>query len=106
MIHITGKAEAVLRDSFKEKGVAQIRIFLQTSGSLGSSLAIVEDEPKESDDVITVSGFTMLIDKELHKKTKDVTIRYTTFGAVPGFKIDSEVPVGDRSGGGSASCGC
>lgn len=66
---------------------------------------MVLDEPKETDDVYEINGFTMLIDKELHTATKDVTVDYVNYGMGSGFKVTSEVPV--SSGGGcSPSCSC
>ncbi len=66
---------------------------------------MVLDEPKESDDVFKINSFTMLIDKELHEKTKDVTVDYVSYGMGSGFRVTSEVPVGG-GGGCSPSCSC
>ena len=41
---------------------------------------MVLDEPKETDDVYKINGFTMLVDKELHEKTKDITVDYVSYG--------------------------
>lgn len=68
-------------------------------------MAMVLDEPKETDDVFAVNSFTMLMDKDLHKMTKDVTVDYVVYGMGSGFKVTSEVPVGG-SGGCSSSCSC
>jgi len=66
---------------------------------------MVLDEPKETDDVYKINGFTMLVDKELHEQTKDITIDYVSSGMGSGFRVASEIPVG--SGGGcSPSCSC
>jgi Fe-S cluster assembly iron-binding protein IscA len=59
---------------------------------------MVLDEPKETDDVYEVNSFTMLVDKDLHKKTKDITVDYVSYGMGSGF------PVG--GGGCSPSCSC
>ena len=67
---------------------------------------MVLDEPKESDDVFKVNGFTMFMDKDLHAQTKDVTVDYVTYGMGSGFKVTSEVPVGGGGGCGSGSCSC
>ncbi len=66
---------------------------------------MVLDEPKETDDVYEINGFTMLVDKELHEKTKDITIDYASYGMGSGFRVASEIPVGSGSGC-SASCSC
>ena len=66
---------------------------------------MVLDEPKETDDVFKVNGFTMLVDKELLQTTKDITVDYVVYGMASGFKISSEVAVGG-GGGCSPSCSC
>jgi iron-sulfur cluster assembly protein len=64
---------------------------------------MVLDEPKENDEVYSINGFTMLIDKELLGQTKEVTVDYVTYGMGSGFRVSSEVPVG---GGGGCGSGC
>ena len=105
MIYVSEKAEDVLKDYFKEKQITPIRIFLQTGGWAGPSLAMVLDEPKETDDVYKINGFTMLVDKELHEKTKDITVDYVSYGMGSGFRVASEIPVSTGSGC-SPSCSC
>ena len=61
---------------------------------------MVLDEPKETDDVYKINGFTMLVDKELHEKTKDITVDYVSYGMGSGFRVASEMPVG---GGGEGA---
>ena len=107
MIHVSEKAEDVLKDYFKEKEITPIRVFLQTGGWAGPSLAMVLDEPKQTDDVYQVNGFTMMVDKDLHVKTKDITIDYVSYGMGSGFRVASEIPIsGGKSGGCSSSCSC
>ncbi len=67
---------------------------------------MVLDEPKETDDVYKVNGFTMLVDKELHGKTKDITVDYVSYGMGSGFRVVSEVAVSSGGGGCSPSCSC
>jgi Fe-S cluster assembly iron-binding protein IscA len=68
---------------------------------------MVLDEPKETDDVYKVNGFTMLVDKGLHEKTKDITVDYVSYGMGSGFRVVSEVAVSSGGGGGcSPSCSC
>ena len=66
---------------------------------------MVLDEPKETDDVYQINGFTMLVDKELHEKTKDITVDYVSYGMGSGFRVASEIPV-STGGGCSSSCSC
>ena len=66
---------------------------------------MVLDEPKESDEVFKVNGYTMVMDKNLHEATKNVTVDYVNYGIRAGFQITSEVPVAGGSGCAS-SCSC
>lgn len=63
---------------------------------------MVLDEPKEKDQVFKVNGFTMLVDDNLMKMTKDITVDFVDSGMRSGFTVTSEVPIG---GGGGGSCG-
>jgi Fe-S cluster assembly iron-binding protein IscA len=67
---------------------------------------MVLDEPKDADDVYHLNGFTMMIDKDLHKTTKDVTIDYVVYGMGSGFRVSSEVPITGSKSGCSSSCSC
>lgn len=65
---------------------------------------MVLDEPKDSDDVFKVNGFTMVVDKDLLEQTKSVTVDYVTYAMGSGFKVTPEVAI---SGGGCGSgCSC
>jgi iron-sulfur cluster assembly protein len=65
---------------------------------------MVLDEPKDSDEVFKINGFTMLVDKELHNRTKDVTVDYVVYGVGSGFRVTAEVPI--STGGCTPSCSC
>lgn len=68
---------------------------------------MVLDEPKESDEVFTVNDFTLVIDKDLHQSTKEVTVDYVLRGGNSGFQVTSEVPVNaGASACSSTSCSC
>jgi iron-sulfur cluster assembly protein len=64
---------------------------------------MVLDEPKETDEVFNINGFTMLMDKELIAQTRDVTIDYGMEGCGAGFRLTSEIPIASGCG---ASCSC
>ncbi len=106
MINVSEKAQSVLKDYFKEKEITPIRVFLQTGGCSGPSLAMVLDEPKDSDDVFEINGFTMLVDKELHQKTQEITVDYVSYETGSGFKLTSAVAVGGGGCGGGCSSSC
>ncbi len=69
-------------------------------------MAMVLDEPKETDDVYKINGFTMMIDKGLHETTKNVAVDYVIYGMGSGFRVTSEIPVSGGGGGCSPSCSC
>jgi len=51
----------------------------------------------------------MLVDKDLHEKTKDITVDYVSYGMGSGFRVASEIPIAGAGGGGggcSPSCSC
>ncbi|MGC9195488.1 MAG: IscA/HesB family protein [Syntrophobacteraceae bacterium] len=102
MIYLSEKAEDVLKDHFKDKAITPIRIFLQTGGCAGQSLALVLDEAKATDDVYQINGFTMIIDKKLHERTKDITVDYVSNVVGSGFRMEADIPVG----GCGCSCSC
>jgi iron-sulfur cluster assembly protein len=56
--------------------------------------------------VYKINGFTMLVDKDLHEKTKDITVDYVSYGTGSGFRVASEIPVSPGGGGCSPSCSC
>jgi len=66
---------------------------------------LVLDEPKESDTVFKVNGYTMIMDKDLQESTKEVTVDYVNYGIRAGFQVTSQVPVAGGGGCGS-SCSC
>jgi Fe-S cluster assembly iron-binding protein IscA len=65
---------------------------------------MVLDEPRETDEVFSVNGFTMLMDRDLSTQTKDVTVDYGMHGCGSGFKLTSEVPIAGAGTGASCSC--
>ncbi len=103
MINISEKAQSVLKEYFEGKEITPIRVFLQTGGCSGASLAMALDAAKDSDDVYAVNGFTMIVDKELHQMTRDITVDYVSYSTGSGFALTSEVSVG---GGGGCGGGC
>ena len=63
---------------------------------------MVLDEPKETDEVFTVNGFTILMNKDLNEQTRDVTIDYGMFGCGTTFRLTPEIPIE----GSKSSCSC
>jgi len=65
---------------------------------------MVLDEPRDTDDVFHVNGFTLVIDQGLHEQTRDVTVDYKTHYLGSSFEVTSEIPVG--GGACAPSCSC
>lgn len=65
---------------------------------------MVLDEPKETDEVFSINGFTMLVDKDLMGMTKEITVDFVNYGMGSGFKLSSAVSVGGGACGTSCSC--
>ena len=62
------------------------------------------DEPKKTDEVYEVEGFTYLIDKEFMEKAKPIKVDFIEVG----FKLTSAIDFGAGGCGGcgtSGSCG-
>jgi len=70
-------------------------------------LRLALDEPKATDDSFKQGDISFIIDKELSKKTGDITIDFVDAGYQSGFTISSTNPIGMGGGcpsGGSCSC--
>jgi len=63
---------------------------------------MVLDEPKETDDVFEVDGFTYIVDKGLMKEAKDISVDFVEQGMRSGFLISSQLPQSNSCG----SCSC
>ncbi len=66
---------------------------------------MVLDEPRETDEVFKLNGFTMLVEKSLLDQAKGFTIDYVDYGIRSGFTINSQVNV-TGAGGCGTSCSC
>jgi len=62
-------------------------------------LAMALDEPRDTDNVYKVDGFTYIVDKELFEKAKPIKVDF----AITGFKIDCAMDFGPASACGSCS---
>lgn len=57
------------------------------------------DEPKESDTVYEIDGFTYIVDREFMEKAQPIKVDFTEMG----FKLDSGIDFGAKSG--CSGCG-
>lgn len=100
MFTLTQEAKKQLDSYFADKEKSPIRIFLASGGCSGPSLSLALDDPKDSDDVFPVEGYTFLVEKELMAKAKPVTVDLSYMG----FEVRSSMQF--ESGGGCGSCSC
>ena len=68
MINVTKPAQEQVRMYFEGKEIAPIRIFLNSGGCGGPSLAMALDEKKDTDAVFTFDDIEYIIDKDLLEK--------------------------------------
>lgn len=99
MVTVTQPAKAQLDQYFSQNEKAPIRIFLSGGGCSGPKLALALDDPKDSDDVFDVEGYSFVVDKELLGQATPLTVDF----ACSGFSIDSSLELG---GGGCGGCSC
>ncbi len=98
MIELTDSAKEQIDEYFNGKEPSPVRIFLNSGGWGGPSLAMALDEPKETDDVYDVKGHKLVVDKEFMKQAQTIKVDFSGMG----FKIDSKIDFGQSDCG---SCG-
>nr|WP_320013978.1 IscA/HesB family protein [uncultured Desulfobacter sp.] len=102
MINVSKPAQEQVRTYFEGKKIEPIRIFLNTAGCGGPSLAMALDEKKETDDVFTFDDVEYIIDKDLLEKAGPVDIDF----AGTGFRLESGLkPTGGCTGCSGGTCG-
>ena len=87
MLEITKSATDKIAELLKDREVAPIRIFLNSGGCGGPSLALVLDEPKDTDDVFDIEGFKYIVDKEFMKEAEPIKVDFSEFG----FQFDCSI---------------
>ena len=98
MIEVTDSAKEQIDGYFQGKEPTPVRIFLNSGGWGGPSLAMALDEPKDTDDTFEVKGLTFVVDKTFMENAKTVKIDFTGMG----FNLDSNIDLGES---GCSSCG-
>ncbi len=101
MINLTDPAKVQINEYFQGKEPTPIRIFLNSGGWGGPSLAMALDEPKDNDDTFDVKGLKFVVDKEFMQKAENIKIDFTGMG----FHLDSNIDMGESSGCGSCGSG-
>jgi Fe-S cluster assembly iron-binding protein IscA len=100
MFEVTEAAQQKITEFFEDKEVRPIRLFLNSMGCGGPSLALGLDEPTETDEVIDVNGFQFVADKDLLAEAQPVTIDFKDVG----FEITSSIKLAPAAGG-CSGCG-
>ncbi len=102
MIEVTQEASKQIAEYFKDKEKMPVRVFLNSGGWGGPSLAMALDESKDTDEIFEVDGFEYIADKEFLKQATPVKIDFLQTG----FKIDSAIDLGPGCGGSCSEGSC
>ncbi|WP_321492528.1 IscA/HesB family protein [uncultured Desulfobacter sp.] len=101
MINVTKPAQEQVKLYFEGKEIVPIRIFINSAGCGGPSLAMALDEKKETDAVFSFDGVDYVMDKALLEEASPVDIDFEGMG----FNIVSSLqPPEGCTGCGSGSC--
>jgi len=93
MIEATEKAVEKIKQFLEDnQGGGKIRILLQSQRNT-PYLAMILDEPKGDDLIVTEQGIPFIIDKELLEKAKPIRIDFIESTKRSGFQITSRLPV-------------
>ena len=74
MIKVTPRAHLLLNNFFKGKDIKPVRIFVKLGGCGIRSFGIAVEKPKKNDAVISVDGFTFIIEKGLWDRVKPIKV--------------------------------
>ena len=80
MFEVTESAMNQLKDFFKEREATPIRVFLNSGGWGGPSLAMALDEQKNDDEVFEIDGIKYVIEKNFYNEIKPISIDFTGMG--------------------------
>ena len=74
MIEVTPRAIILFKDFFKGKDIKPVRIFVKLGGCGIRSFGVAVEKPKKNDEVISVKGFTFIVEKEIWEKVKPIKV--------------------------------
>jgi iron-sulfur cluster assembly protein len=100
MLEITKAATDKLAEYLKDREVPAIRIFLNTGGYCGASLAMTVDEPRDTDDVFNIDGFKFIVDKDFMEAAEPIKVDFSEFG----FQFDCGLEFEETCSGCHACC--
>ncbi|WP_321493407.1 IscA/HesB family protein [uncultured Desulfobacter sp.] len=102
MINVTKPAQEQVRMYFEGKELSPVRIFLNSGGCGGPSLAMALDEKQETDAVFTFDNVEYIMNKDLLEKASPVDIDFVGSG----FHLESNLkPAGGCMGCSGGTCG-
>ena len=102
MLEITKSATDKIAELLRDREVSPIRIFLNSGGCGGPSLAMVLDEPNDTDDVFDIDGFKYIVDKEFMKEAESIKVDFSGFG----FQFDCAIEFEEGCSGCGTSSAC
>jgi uncharacterized protein YneR len=97
MIKVTSRAILLLKDFFGDKEIKPVRIFLKLGGCGIRSFGVAVEKPKKNDEVISVNGYTFIIEKGLWNKVKPIKVDADSIS----FRISGK---GVQSNSGCGTC--
>ncbi|MBW1863699.1 MAG: IscA/HesB family protein [Deltaproteobacteria bacterium] len=98
MIEITPKAAQLMSDYFKDKDNRPIRIFVRMGGCGIRTFGVAMEEPKKSDEIFEIDGFTYIVNRKLLKMIQPIKVDSDGYR----FRISG---TGVDSSSGCSSCG-
>ena len=98
MIEITPKAAQLMSEYFKDKDNRPIRIFVRMGGCGIRTFGVAMEEPKKSDEIFEIDGFTYIVNRKLLKMIQPIKVDSDGYR----FRISG---TGVDSSSGCSSCG-
>lgn len=98
MIEVTAQATKLMQAYFKGKTKSAIRIYVSLGGCGIRTFGVALEEPKKSDEIFQIDGFSYIINRKLLQKVQPV--RVDSDGV--GFRLTG---TGIQTQGGCGNCG-
>jgi iron-sulfur cluster assembly accessory protein len=100
MFEVSEKASEMIKEFLKSQEEPHtIRIHVH-AGCGGPALGMALDDSQESDLKFTEKGIDFVIEKELYEDVKPIHVDFIETATGSGFKLTSNLPVGEGCGGG------
>ncbi len=102
MVEVTEAASKQIAEYFTDKDPVPVRIFVNSGGWGGPSLAMALDEAKDTDEVYEIDGFKYVVDKEFLKEATPIKVDFLETG----FKVTSSINFDSACGSCSTEGSC